>query len=260
MDRTLLKLHCSFRLGKQHARTDKRTLLLTDYTPTLAAPPAAWSLPLIPDTTPTLYGNDTVGDCTKAAYAGMVRSLAAAAEKPFNYTDADVLKMYEECDGYNPKDPNTDNGSDGLTTLKYLRKTGALGHAPLAYLALDAKNPAEYKMASRYFGGVYVGIALPLAWQGQKTWGTSLFGCRSGKWAPGSWGGHMIYGKARYTPDYLEILTWAETYRLTWAAVKVYPDEAYAVITPDFVSPDGFDDVRLEADLAAIHGSAATSS
>lgn len=257
MDRTLFEFHRSFQLGKQHARTDKRTLRLTDYTPTLAAPPASWSFPQIPDTTPTLYGNDDVGDCTKAAYAGMVYSLATAAAKPFNYTDAQVLGMYEQCDGYKPSDPDTDNGSDGLTTLKYLTKTGGFGHAPLSYLALDPLAPAEYQMASRYFGGIYLGIRLPQAWQGQTTWGTSLFGCRGGKWAPGSWGGHMIYGKARYTPDYLEILTWAATYRLTWAAVKVYPDEAYAVITPDFVSPDGFDDVKLTTDLAAIHGASA---
>jgi hypothetical protein len=252
MAKDRLKFHQSVCLGKQHARHDKRALKLATYVEALAPAPADYALTGIPDKTPTLYDNDTVGDCTKAAYAGMIFSLSTAAGKPFNYTDDQVLQMYEECDGYKPGDEDTDNGSDGLTTLKYLTKSGAFGHAPQAYLSIDKDNPEEWKLACRYFGGVYIGVALPKAWQGSTEWGTSPLGLTCGKWAPWSWGGHMIYGQARYTPDYLEILTWAETYRMTWKAVKVYPDEAYALVVPDFRSPDGFDDVRLQQDLNAI--------
>jgi hypothetical protein len=64
----------------------------------------------------------------------------------------------------------------------------------------------------------------------------------------------MIYGKARYTPDYLEFLTWTQTYKITPKALARYADELHAVIIPDFRSPDGFDDAQLKVDLAAIHG------
>ena len=248
----LLQFHKSVPVLKQHARHDKRNLKLATYTAALTPAPLSYDLFAIPDTTPSYYGNDTLGDCTKAAYAGMVYSLSTAAGKPFDYTDAQVLQMYEECDGYKPGDSSTDNGSDGLTTLKYLQKSGAFGHAPVTYLALNLGKPDEIKLAARYFGGLYIGVALPTAWQGETTWDVSPQGLTTGSWAPWSWGGHMIYGKARYTPDYLEFLTWEQTYRITWKALALYPDELYAVIVPDFKSPDGFDSAQLQTDLAAI--------
>lgn len=248
----LLQFHKSVPVLKQHARHDKRTLKLATYTQVLAPAPDAYGLFAIPSTTPSYYGNDQYGDCTKAAYAGMVYSLSTAAGKPFNYTDTQVLQMYSECDGFNANDPGTDNGSDGLTTLKYLQKSGAFGHAPVAYLALQLGQPDQIKLAARYFGGLYIGLALPTAWQGQTTWDVSPQGLTSGSWAPWSWGGHMIYGKARYTPDWLEFLTWEQTYCITWKALALYPDEMYAVIIPDFKSPDGFDDAQLQTDLETI--------
>ena len=248
----LKTFHKSVPVIKQHARHDKRTLALSTYVSALAPAPDAYGLLGIPDTTPTIYGNDRYGDCTKAAYAGMVYSLSTAARKPFNYSDDQVIQMYEQCDGFDPAKPLTDNGSDGLTTLKYLAKSGAFGHAPLAYMALCKGNLDEMKLACRYFGGVYIGIELPLAWQGSTTWDVSPFGLTSGKWAPWSWGGHMIYGKARYTGDYFEILTWKETYKLTPKAYQTYADEAYSILVPDFESPDGFNDTQLAADIAAI--------
>jgi hypothetical protein len=248
----LRQFHKSLPVLKQPARHDKRNLMFAKYTQALAAAPEAYSLPNIPSVTPTYYGNDLYGDCTKAAYAGMVYSLSTAAGSSFNYTDAQVEQMYSECDGFDPAKPKTDNGSDGLTTLKYLQKSGAFGHAPVAYLALQLGNAEEMRLGARYFGGLYMGVALPKAWQGETTWDASPFGLTSGKWAPWSWGGHMIYGKARYTPDYLEFLSWKTTYKITWKALNIYPDELYCVIVPDFVSPDGFDSAKLQADLVTM--------
>ena len=160
----LLQFHKCAPVNKQHARHDKRNLLLVNYTRALASAPESYELPSIPDTTPSYYGNDLYGDCTKAAYAGMVYSVSTAAGRPFNYTDDQVEQMYTECDGFDLGKPNTDNGSDGLTTLKYLQKSGAFGHAPTAYLALHSGDMEEIKLSARYFGGVYLGVALPKAW------------------------------------------------------------------------------------------------
>jgi hypothetical protein len=254
-DQDLLRFHKAVRVVGQAPRHDQRTLKMRTYTTSDLPPaPKTFALPGLPTTTPTIYANDRYGCCTKAAWAGLSYSLSMAAGvlPPFNYTDEEVVQMYEQCDGFDPRRPGTDNGSDGLTTLKYLQASGAFGHAPLAYLALDLKSIADYKTASRYFGGTYLGVDLPRAWQGRSTWDVSMLGCLKGKWAPGSWGGHMIYGRPVYTPDYLEILTWQQVYRITWKAVLRYMCEAWAVVALDFKSPDGFDDVRLMQDLHSV--------
>lgn len=243
--------HHAMKLGKRPARHDKRTLFLADYVASLPKAPDNYRLSGIPDTTPTLWENDKYGDCTKAAWAGLVYSVSQAAGKPFLYPDDDVLFLYEDCDGFRPSDPSTDNGSDGLTTLNYLMKSGAFGHPPHAFVQLQSGKAEEYRLAASYIGGVYIGIALPRAWQGKTVWDVPLGG-PSGDGAPWSWGGHMIYGKAEYNNQGPKILTWGQTYQLTWDAYEAYVDEAYAVIAEDFQSPDGFDHNQLQQDLAAI--------
>lgn len=248
---SLQEFHKQVIVNKQAPRHDQRTLKLASYSVELPPAPQSYRLAGIPETTPTLYGNDEVGDCTKAAYAEEVYTLSSAAGKPFNYTDTEVLDMYAQCDGWVKGDPRTDNGSDGLTTLKFLTKSGAYGHAPLAYLGINFRHAHDLRLALRYFGGAYTGIRLPQAWQGSKEWGTSWWGAR-GRWAPGSWGGHMVYLRPSYNTDHIEVFTWGEVYQLTWKAASTYIDESWAILVPDFKSPDGFDDVKLRQDLAQV--------
>lgn len=252
MDRELYRFHRSAPCNKQAARHDRRMLLQAKYTAALAPAPTEYALPGMPDTAPSIWLNDVEGDCTKAAWAGLIYSLSTAKGASFVYSDDQVQQMYEQCDGYVPGNQATDNGSDGLTTLKYLVSSGADGHAPQAYLACALGNVIDAKIAARYLGGLYLGLMMPLAWQGQTTWDVSRFGYTAGKWAPGSWGGHMVYGKPKYTADYLELLTWKTTYRLTWRAYSKYVDEPFSVIVPDFRSPDGFSTAQLEGDLAQV--------
>lgn len=252
MNSDLFKFHRSVVCNKRAPRHDLRMLLQAKYTLALDPPPDEYALAGMPDAAPSYWMNDTLGDCTKASWADLIFSLSTAAGRPFVYADGQVEEMYEQCDGYVPGDPATDNGSDGLTTLQYLVKSGANGHAPEAYLQAALGNVNDAKIAARYLGGLYTGLTLPTAWQGETTWDVSPQGSTSGVWAPGSWGGHMVYLQASYTPDYVKLSTWKETYLLTWPAYCLYVDEPFSVIVPDFASPDGFDTATMEADLAAV--------
>ena len=252
MDAELLKFHRSIVCNKQPARHDRRMLVQSKYTAALAPPPDEYTLAGIPQTAPSYWFNNTLGDCTKAAYADVIFSLSTAAGKPFVFPDKTVLQWYKKCDGYVWGNPATDNGGDGLSTLKFLVRNGATGHAPQAYMQAALGSVSDAKIAARYLGGLYTGLMLPLAWQGETTWDVSPQGLTTGVWAPGSWGGHMTYLQANYTPDYIKLSTWETTYILTWPAYCLYLDEPFSVIVPDFVSPDGFDTAAMKADQAQV--------
>ena len=82
-------------------------------------------------------------------------------------------------------------------------------------------------------------------------------GSLDGPDAPGSWGGHAVNVVA-YDDAGLTVVTWGALQRLTWAFWQRYCDEAWAIISPDFLaggrSPQGFDLPALEHDLALIMG------
>jgi hypothetical protein len=56
----------------------------------------------------------------------------------------------------------------------------------------------------------------------------------------------------------LTVVTWGQLLRMTWAFWEAYCDEAYAILSQDFLeenkTPDGFDLVALKADLKAVQG------
>jgi hypothetical protein len=89
--------------------------------------------------------------------------------------------------------------------------------------------------------------------QRQSTW--DWVGRLTGPAEPGSWGGHAV-DVVRYSPGTLTAVTWGRLQDLTWAFLDRYCDEAYCIISPDFLrgghTPNGFDLEALKADLALI--------
>lgn len=247
----------TFRLGRAPVRHDERTLMFAKYLDTAVV------LPTVPrtQTVPTvrswpMYLNDRLGDCTIAAGAHMIQSWSKEAKRPLTPLEADVAYAYWQT-GTPPHETGwpgavTDDGRVELDVLNYWRHTGIGGDKIEAYAAVDPTDHAAMKAAIWLFGGVYVGIALPKSAQKQASWKV-VTGPDS---RPGSWGGHAV-PLLGYTSAQATCVTWGQKVRMTWEFIDDYCEEAYAIISRDFLTAagktsDGFDLTQLHADLAAI--------
>lgn len=246
------------KLGKQAARHDPRTLQFSNYMKATApiAPPASddwarrighWGVML----------NDGIGDCTCACAGHMIEQWTTYANPPgFTPTDQQILEAYQAVSGYSPEDPSTDNGAIILDVLNYWRQTGIAGRSITAFVGLDPKNHQDICDAVYLFGNCYIGVLLPIAAQAQSVWSVPPGGA-NGLGAPGSWGGHAI-PIVEYDPRGLTVITWGEKKRMTWNFLDTYCDEAYAVLSQDWINgasndaPNHFDVAQLQADLQAI--------
>ena len=249
--------HRLMKLGRKPARYDPRTLRLAKYlTPALPPPPPAraWSQAVAMPC--GMMANDRLGDCTCAAVGHAVQVMTANTGTEQTIADADILTAYEAAGGYKPGDPSTDNGACLLDVLNLWRGAGVGGHKILAFVQVNPQNLLHVQTAIEYFGGLYVALELPQSAQNQGVWDVPLDGL-SGSGAPGSWGGHAVW-----VPDYdaagFGVITWGELQRMTSAFQTAYNDEAYAVVTPDFINrstqatPDGINLALLQQDLAQI--------
>ena len=245
------------RLGKKAVRHDDRTLQLAKYLGSALPPPPAslvWSTKT--DNKWPMFMNDSLGDCTCASAAHMEQLWSAAGIKSeITVADADVLAMYEGAAGYNPKDPSTDQGAVELDVLKFWQKTGLAGRKIGPYASVSVQSKTITKDGIYLFGGIYTGFALPVSAQSQAVWDVPARGA-VGRGAPGSWGGHAV-PVIDYDVRGLTCVTWGALKRMTWAFYQTYCDEAYAILSPDFLSagksPAGFDAATLAADLAKLH-------
>ena len=60
-----------------------------------------------------------------------------------------------------------------------------------------------------------------------------------------------------YDENYLTCITWGELKKMTWAFWNKYCDEAYALLSQDFITqsgsaPSGFDIATLQSDLTDV--------
>jgi hypothetical protein len=243
------------KLGKQAPKEDSRTLMLGDYL-TSALPPApakagwedvkSWGMML----------NDSIGDCTCAGAGHMIEAWRASSGSPVVIPDAEVLSAYEFVSGYDPKTGDNDNGAVCLDVLNAWRKgTIFSDHTISAYAKVEPSNHDQIKDAVWLFGGCYIGVALPICVQGKKSW-TMPHNPHAASSQPGSWGGHCVDIVA-YDSRGTWVVSWGELIRVSWPFLATYCDEAYAVLSHDWIggkgqAPDGFDLAQLQADLAFV--------
>jgi hypothetical protein len=245
------------KLGKAPARHDSRTLQLAKYIPAGAvpAPPAKEDFATKVKKWPMML-NDNLGDCTCACAGHMIEQWTTYSGTAVIPNDAAILQAYEAVGGYNPANPDSDQGAVILDVLNYWRKTGVASDKILAFASLEPKNHSEIKDSVMLFGNVYIGVALPLSAQTQSVWAVPQGGA-TGQGAPGSWGGHAIPIVA-YDSRGLTVITWGATKRMSWEFLDTYCDEAYAVLSQDWISkvtnltPAKFDLATLQADLNQI--------
>ncbi|MGC9157388.1 MAG: hypothetical protein ACP5FH_00245 [Terracidiphilus sp.] len=246
--------HSQMKLGRKAIKTDSRTLRLARYlTPALPAPPpsADWTRGI------TAWGmmlNDQLGDCTIAGLGHAIQVWTANTTTEQTVPDSAILTAYEQWDGYVPGDPSTDQGGIELDVLNDFRQDGLDGHKLLAFADPAVADLTEIRQAINLFGGVYIGLALPLTAQTQDVWDV-VPDNGSGNTQAGSWGGHAVFVPS-YDQNGFTCVTWGVLKKMTTAFWSSYCDEAHALLSPDWIgakgSPEGFNLQQLEADLAVI--------
>jgi hypothetical protein len=249
--------HSGMRLGRRPPRHDPRTLQLTNYLrPELLppAPPATdWGAKV---TSWPMMANDRIGDCTTAAAGHCIQEWTTDVGNPAVIPDSAVIAAYAAISGYDPATGQHDVGATEIDLLNYWRKTGIGAHQIDSYVALEPGNLEHVRDAVYIFGNCYIGLALPATAQRQAIWSVPPGG-PVGQGAPGSWGGHAVPVVA-YDASGLTVVTWGALQRMTWGFWSAYCDEAYAVLSTDWLAanqaPNGLDLTALHQDLAQVTG------
>jgi hypothetical protein len=199
-----------------------------------------------------MYANDSIGDCTCASAAHMIQLWTSQSGVMQNPALNDVMSMYERF-GYTPSNPESDGGAAMLDVLNSWRQLG-LGVAPNpvhkigAFVKIDHEDVEHVKAAIDYFGGVYCGAGMPITAQTNgptNPWAGPLPGDRlTPSERPNSWGGHCL-GVGAYDRSGVTFLTWGARQVADWNWWNTYVDEAYVMISQDWISEDGTAPVGL---------------
>lgn len=205
--------------------------------------------------------NDQLGDCTCAAYYHARQIWTANTLTEVTEADSNVLALYEQATGYNPNDPNSDNGGVEQEILSFLLNTGApIGNGDrdkiIAFVEVDPRNTDDVKRAIYDCGVAYIGIDVPknlISWDGS---------------VPAIWdydpahteteGGHAIV-LVGYDSVGPTVISWGQTYKMTWAFFLHYCDEVYAIADSSWINatgktPLGMTVAELEQLMHAIKG------
>lgn len=243
------------KLGKLPARKDAVKFKLANYIDPAALPKPPKSFGhenLVGAKLWQMLGNDQYGDCVWAGAAHETMMWNLEAGKHIDFQDQNVLSDYAAVTGFNPNDPNSDQGTDMQAAASYRRKTGIVDasgnrHQVAAYLAIKPGNLTELYQAMYLFGAVGIGIQFPKSAMDQfdrgKPWSVV-------KDSPID-GGHYVPLVAHRS--HLMCVTWGQVQPMTLGFFQKYNDEAIAYVSLEALqnnkSPEGFDAAALLADL-----------
>lgn len=244
--------HSDMKLGKGPRSTDTRALHMARYVDIsiIPEPPAdidnsrgvtEWEMMM----------NDRLGCCTVAGLGHAIQTAVLSQTDPgtsprvIRPDDDTIIGGYRDLCGYIPGDASTDVGGVLNDVLKRARKIGGLeGRKVRAFVSVDSNDLHQMQIAAWLFNGLYTGVRLPLAWQGQKTW--DLVTGKGG--TPNSWGPHCIW-VPNSKRGFKELVSWGEMYTITDRAVSQYVDETWAILLDDQRPVKGFDMEMLEHDI-----------
>lgn len=245
------------KLGKMPPRFDDRTLLFSSYlTRGLKPPPLSIDYAKAVKNWP-MFGNDQYGDCTCAAAGHMIEDWTANTSVERTPAESAILAAYNHfAHGV------ADAGANMLDVLKYWRTSGIGQDKIKAFTQLELHNNLEAQDAVYFFGSCYIGLGLPDFAVAPGTdflrtpWIVPPKG-PIGNAAPNPNNGHCVPAVA-YDPRNLWIVTWGALKPMSWQFYATYADEAFAVLSIDWVNkhlkkaPPGLNLKALEADLAAV--------
>ena len=249
----------NFKLGKKPARPGAVQLKFGSYTnaAALQPPPAVFGHDaLIGARDWGMLANDRYGDCVWAGAAHETMLLAHEAGAVVTFTDADVLGDYAAVTGFDPKIPESDQGTDLQQAAGYRRVTGivdarGIRHKIAAYLALEPGNIEHLYQAAYLFGAVGIGLQLPSSALTQSEHGQAWTVVAG---APIE-GGHYVPLVGRQA-DGLHVVSWGAIQVMSGAFLQEYCDEAVAYVSQECLvdrkSPEGFSYDDLINDLAVL--------
>ncbi len=241
------------KLGRKPRKFNPKTLFLPRYmTANVPEPPPSKVFYEYLVKRWPMFLNDTIGDCVFACGAHMLEDWTAHTMGKVSPTDADVQAAYSAVGGYVPGDPATDNGANITDFLSWWQTNPLAGRKISGWASIDPSNLTAIKQAIWIFGGVDIGINMPQSAMDQ-------FNARQ------NWelvqdspiiGGHSIcvFG---YGAHGCACITWGQVQYMSWEFFAAYCDEAYAVLTPDWLKSTGktefgLDMATLESDLRKV--------
>ena len=241
------------KLGKITPRVDVRTLTLSRYVDRAKLPDPPTTLDITRHVADwPMYANDRIGDCTTAAAAHMIEAWTGEARgTAVEVTESAVLAAFDRVKIVDPR--SGEEGAVELDVLRDWRQHGVGHHRIGAFARVSTSDHRLVQAAGWIFGGLYIGLQLPLSAQYQDTWDWN--GSLAGDDRPGSWGGHAV-DVVRYDAAGLTIVTWGSLKAMTWSFWDRYCDEAYCILSQDFLAegraPNGFELAALKDDLALV--------
>jgi len=252
-----------FKLGRLPSPTDNRDLKAARYLSALPSPPGWVNYTArMADKPWPMFDNDKIGDCAIASTGHHVFAWTLNSRgKAVKLSSTTILRRYEEVSGYVPGDESTDVGCNMRDVLKRWLKEPLGDHHLTAFARIEVPEQISITSMTNFqtsiwvFGGVYLGFDLPVSAQGQIQRGEPWTITSGADAAKGSWGGHAV-ACLGYSADGVEIITWGRRQLVAWSFLAAYCDEAWGLISADWLkgsfSPDGFNLAQLRTDLASL--------
>ena len=158
----------------------------------------------------SVYLNDKLRDCVIAGFYHYLGMAQANAGIPVLVpSSAQLIHDYSAISGYNPANPDTDQGCDEVTALNFWKKTGAVnGDKIIGWFPVDATNKLHVQLAIWLFESAYFGISLPTAWVNPFPQGSGFVW---GDGAPNRCNGHCVVATG-YDAVGVQIDTWGHAW------------------------------------------------
>jgi hypothetical protein len=206
-----------------------------------------------------MYGNDTIGDCTCATVGHQIQALTTYASTEETVPESSVIELYSSVSGYDPVTGANDNGAVIQDVINYWRKHGVENDPGkvLAFAQLKQLDSiTTVRQVLEIFGTVYIGLDVPQSAMDQFRAGEPWTVVNE---SPVE-GGHAVpvqYIDGSANP--VGVITWAKLQVMSWEFWTTYVEEAWVVITQDWLEKngstiEGFSLTALGADFAAITG------